>query len=389
MKKQTAQVGASILYFQSGASAPLAGTIASVDADGRVNIAFTDTSGQAQSRQGVSVADEANADGDYVLIGDDAEGATKAHAAAAQKAQQGQPGEGQPQQTAAQKKAAAEAQQRGDFTSAAHAGDNKQPAGSGGPFDPANSSKAHMTVNQTQESQSAGNPTTGGVTPKLSAENMPMLSERDREAAQAIINAKTDREKTLAANAGTGAATRGTAEAIVKGQDPKGTPQAANTAGQAPAVPQQAPVVNQEDARMAQEEAKHKAAVEQSAKIASERKVAEQPAAKKVSAKTVAAKKIAAKAVKGRCTSGEHPCRASPSQAPRARPSHRPTNLRFRRARCTRRPRAIHSALGRARAATSSGHGTRRKKPRQAVASRSSCTPCASTPTRAGTSAGT
>ncbi|MEO7244732.1 MAG: hypothetical protein ABIX12_06260 [Rubrivivax sp.] len=296
MTKQTkAAVGASILYFQSGASQPLAGTIASLDADGRVNIAYTDTTGQAQSRQGVAVADEANAAGDYVLIGDDAEGAQKAHAAAAQKAQQGQPAQGQ-EQTAQQKKDAATARERGDFTSAATAGDNVQAAGSGGPFDPANTAKAHMTVNQTQESSSIGNPTTGGVTPKLSAENMHMLSERDREAAQAIINAKSAAEKTLAANAGTGAATPGTAQMIAH-------PPAAKTVPPADPAPAQA---TEESTRLQREEAAHKVAQEKSAEMQRDRqkeapaKQAAAPEPAKKATKTQAFVEASKKAVKRR-----------------------------------------------------------------------------------------
>lgn len=175
----------------------------------------------------------------------------------------------------------------GDFSSAATAADNQQPAGSGGPFDPANTAKAHMSVNQTQESLSAGNPTTGGVTPKLSAENMANLSERDREAAQSIIDAKTPAEKSLAANAGTGAATPGTAKMIAHPLDPELGPDAASPAQQAGRTQQDVP--NEEANRLAREEAAHKVAVEKSAEAQRGRTAAkpvEAPAAKKVPAKT-------------------------------------------------------------------------------------------------------
>lgn len=257
-------VGMPILFFAAGAVAPLAGVIAGINSDGRVNLSLFDSNGQSMARQGVPFTDEPSAAGDYVVgnLGGDSTAAVEAHQAAMKAAFHGVP---VPRDDKPSDKPAAP---DGDFTSAAHAADNVQLAGSGGPFDPANTAKAHMTVHQTQESQSAGNPTTGGVTPKLSAENMHVLSERDRETAQAIVNAKSDDEKVRLASGGTGAATRGTAQAIVDHAAGKKAPETP-AAVAAAAIP--AGQANEEAGRLQRDAERSKEAQRRSKEITKER----------------------------------------------------------------------------------------------------------------------
>lgn len=262
---KNATIGMPILYFPSGAATPFAGTVAGVSGtpnDNRINIAYTDGNGVPHDRQGVPYLDKPAPGGDYVVafLEADSTAAIRAHAEAMRKAFQGQPA---PRATPVPKGGPAP----GDFTSAALSPQNAQPAGSGGPFDPANTALAHMSEHQRQESQSVGNPTTGGMTPTLNAGNLHNVSERDRETAKAILGAKGDDEKAKLARGGTGVATRGTAEMIATG---KGLPPA-------PDAPAAGPVAigfgqaNEEVTRIERQEQLHDEAVEKSKQITAER----------------------------------------------------------------------------------------------------------------------
>ena len=315
MNPNEPQVGAPILYFPAGARTPFAGQIASVQDDKRVNIAYFDGSGQSQSKQSVPITQEAAAGGDYVVLAahEQTARAIAAHQKAMEKGHYGQPDQDASNETPAQRKKRAadekKAQQTGDFSSAAAASDNVQPAGSGGPFDPANTSKAHLTQHQVAENQSPGWPTTGGVTPKLSEANMGQLSERDRETAQRIEDAKSPREKALAAQASvSGMATPGTSKKIVdaekaraKGPDPKEVKKRADAAALlATPMPEGQPAVNEEQRRLARDKARS----EEAQRISKERFANEKKAAKKPAARPIihepfrGAKKVPAKAAK-------------------------------------------------------------------------------------------
>jgi hypothetical protein len=304
MSSKKPSVGMPILYFPSGARTPFAGMVASVDGEGRCNITYFDQNGTAQSRQGVSISDRPSAAGDYVRVtgNTNVQSAVEEHQQAMEEAGHGQPApqEQSPAERSSKGKAEGAARERGDFTSAAHTSDNVQPAGSGGPFDPANTSKAHMSVHQTRESESVGNPTTGGVTPKLSPATMGNLSERDREAAQRIAAAKTPHEKAQAANMSTGAVAPGNAEEVndfveqrAKGPDSKEVKQRAEAVAM---LAQPAGAVTEEQRRLDRDAARQKEAVAKSAEIKKARTAAPaKKAAKKVPAKKTAAKKAPAK----------------------------------------------------------------------------------------------
>lgn len=277
MSSKKPAVGMMIAYFPSGATQPFAGTIAQVLTDGKINIGYFDGSGAAQSRQSVAFVDEATG-GDYCVMADDGDttAATKKHEQAARKAGVGQPAKEHKDDPKAQ--AAAEAAQAaGDFSSATLDPSNKQAPGTGGPFDPANTSAAHMTQHQRMEGQSIGQPTTGGMTPKLTPANMGDLSERDREAAEAIMDAKTPEEKATAANASTGAATPGSAEMIQqaeKDRAKRSTPEAAAKVAKdavamqeaaRKAAPPPAPDMTEEQLRVERAKQRHEEALRLSA----------------------------------------------------------------------------------------------------------------------------
>ncbi len=312
MSKAQPVVGMPILYFPGGAAEPFAGTVASVGSgDGRVNIAFTDQNGIQQARQGVSLQSEPQPGGDYVVdnTGGDGSKAIQAHQKAQQKAGFGQPTE-QEAPKGGQISQQLTSGPSGDFASAINDPRNVQKPGSGGPFDPANTAQAHMSQHQREQSNSVGNPTTGGVTPKLSEATMGQLPERDREAAQAILKAKSPEEQNRIAGSGTGAATRGTAQAIV--DNAKKGPQPLKAGDVQPAKPNSGG--NEEVDRISRNERLHDEAVEKSktetaarkkdpmlaAGPGEQRKAAEKAmeeqrkaAAKKVPAKQAAAKKAA------------------------------------------------------------------------------------------------
>lgn len=271
-------VGMPILFFAAGEAAPMAGHVAGIDPTGRVNIAFTDSQGASRSRQGVPFTDKPNAGGDYVVANPsgDATAATEAHAKAMKAGFHGVPTTGNMKQGG--KDAAP-----GDFSSATLSSNNVQPAGSGGPFDPANTSKAHMSAHQTLESQSEGNPTTGGMTPTVDPSNPAQLSERDRETAQAIVNAKGGDEKVRLANGGTGRVSPGNAQAIVDAQKKP------RTIELPPAAPATIAFPNAETTRIERNKKLHDEALEKSKTITAERerdarasKVPAQKAVKKV-----------------------------------------------------------------------------------------------------------
>lgn len=270
-------VGMPILYFPAGTAVALQGAIAGIEADGRVNIAYTDSQGQPRSRQGVPFNDKPNPGGDYVVsnVGGDATAATEAHQRAMKAGFQGVPTTGNVAKGSAESPPPA----AGDFSSAALSSDNVQAAGSGGPFDPANTAKAHMTQHQTLESQSVGRPTTGGVTPKISRENAHLLSERDREVLDQMEHAKSPDEKVRLANAGSGVVTPGSARLVRDSQKDDRADPLSPRPGTPEAEPVNANVVvgfsaqpNAEVDRIEREERLHDEALEKSKQITADRK---------------------------------------------------------------------------------------------------------------------
>ncbi len=129
-KSQKAAIGMHVLFFIGGSATPFSATVASIDGD-RVHLSYIDGSGTAQTRQNVPFSVEPIAAGDYATPAEDADAAIEAHAKAMKEAKVGQPAPDtrDPKVAAEQERTEKAAQARGDFSSAAHASDNVQPAG--------------------------------------------------------------------------------------------------------------------------------------------------------------------------------------------------------------------------------------------------------------------
>jgi hypothetical protein len=178
VKEVKKRVGADILFHVltatsgiagSGAGKPFTGKIVAVNEDnGRVNVMAWDANGNSFARQDVPLmqAGEAHPGGDYAVFADEDVDPKKA----AKAMPQGQPKDGE--------------QVKAESTRIADGGPASVPLAKqtgDASTNPDNTAAAHMSEAMRSEGRSEGNPTVGGLTPKINPDTVGELPERERE----------------------------------------------------------------------------------------------------------------------------------------------------------------------------------------------------------------
>lgn len=175
---KTLQVGDDILYTVmnptsgiagGGENRPFAGQIVRVLDGQRVNIMFWDDNGISHAFQHVPLmrSGETYPGGDYAILKSE-----RVDPDAAARAMHGQTTKS-PEQVKAESTRSVDAGEGGAAPLPQKDGDAST--------DPANTAAGQMTETQRAEGRNAGLPTTGGLTPKISADSVADLSERERE----------------------------------------------------------------------------------------------------------------------------------------------------------------------------------------------------------------